>query len=182
MNSTAGDDGEFPPNPFRSQHHHNQQQEQHDHDEDYFTTQAPSAPAYVNPPRHQQFASHPVPPAAPSGPMTMGATTPGAAPQSRWEACMSCFRMSTYTAYFDVDTSDVRDRLQASVLHFYAPDKFRCEVVGPCRTESLKGPDLYGPLWITMTLVFFVAVSELERSSVVPLSFVAGTSSPSNMC
>ena len=73
---------------------------------------------------------------------------------------MSCFRMTTYAAYFDVDTIDVRDRLRGSVVLFYLPDKFRSEVVGPCRTESLKGPDLYGPLWITMTLVFFVAVRD----------------------
>jgi hypothetical protein len=159
MNSTAGDDGDFPPNPFRSQQQHQ--------DEDFFTTQAPApAPTYAQPPRQQQFApSHAPPPApytshqapTPSGPMTIGATT---APQSRWEACMSCFRMSTYAAYFDVDTIDLRDRLRGSVVLFYLPDKFRSEVVGPCRTESLKGPDLYGPLWITMTLVFFVAVRD----------------------
>ena len=90
--------------------------------------------------------------------MNTGATTL-APPQSRWEACVSCLHMSTYTAYFDVDTNDIGDRLLGAVKLFYLPDKFRSEVVGVCRTESLKGPDLYGPLWITMTLVFFVAVS-----------------------
>lgn len=80
------------------------------------------------------------------------------APATRWAACMSCFSMQTYLAYFDVDTVDIQNRLKYSVLYFYQPDKFRAEVVGACRTESLKGPDLYGPLWITMTFVFFLAV------------------------
>ena len=90
--------------------------------------------------------------------MNTGATTL-ASPQSRWEACISCFRMSTYVAYFDVDTNDIKNRLWGAATLFIFPDKFRSEIVGACRTETLKGPDLYGPLWITMTLVFFVAVS-----------------------
>lgn len=71
--------------------------------------------------------------------------------------------METYMAYYDVDTKDIADRLKYSILYFYHPDKFRCEVIGAARTDSLKGPDLYGPLWITMTLVFFVAVSTAAR-------------------
>ena len=68
-------------------------------------------------------------------------------------------------AYFDVDTADISARIQGAVLLFYQPDKFRTEVVGASRTETLKGPDLYGPLWITMTLVFFVAVSKITIST-----------------
>ena len=43
----------------------------------------------------------------------------------------------------------------------YLPDKFRVQVIGVERNATTKGPDLYGPLWITMTLVFFLAVSIL---------------------
>jgi hypothetical protein len=78
---------------------------------------------------------------------------------SRLESCLSCFRMSTLSAYFDFDTEDIRDRLKGAILLAFQPEKFRNEVIGPCRTDSLKGPDMYGPIWITMTLVFLVAVS-----------------------
>jgi hypothetical protein len=183
MNSSEGDDVGFPPNPFRSQ-----QQTSNNTNESFYSTSGPT-PAFAQPPE-EQFASMPAqgdsylyttttPMPAPCDPypyatenpsmttqslpfgsMNTGATTL-AAPQSRWEACVSCFRMSTYTAYFDVDTNDIGDRLVGAVRLFYLPDKFRSEIVGACRTETLKGPDLYGPLWITMTLVFFVAVSIL---------------------
>lgn len=175
MNSTAGgEDADFPANPFRSAGQPQQQQ-------DFFSTAATPAPAAFAQPvvqqqqpamQQQQFApqqqqpvyAQPAPapyngaPAAPTGQMNANAAQQPAQ-MSRWETCMSCFKMETYTAYYDVDTQDIADRLKYSILYFYHPDKFRCEVVGAARTDSLKGPDLYGPLWITMTLVFFVAVS-----------------------
>ena len=49
--------------------------------------------------------------------------------------------------------------MKSSMLDFYKPDYFRSEVIGTHKAGSLKGPDLYGPFWITMTLIFFVAVS-----------------------
>ena len=72
---------------------------------------------------------------------------------------MSCLTLDTYKAYFDIDTEDVVLRLKSALLLFYLPDRFRSEVVGVVRDDNHKGPDLYGPLWVTMTLVFFVAVS-----------------------
>ena len=172
MNAGDGDDGDFPPNPFRSQHQSNN----NNNSNDGFYSTSGQAPSFAQPPQQQQQSFTPMPApcdpypysttttsptptqAIPSGSMNMGATTLSA-PQSRWEACKSCFQMSTYISYFDVDTSDIRDRLQGAATLFFVPDKFRIEIVGACRTETLKGPDLYGPLWITMTLVFFVAVS-----------------------
>ena len=93
-------------------------------------------------------------------------------PTSYWGMCMSCFRLETYQAYFDIDTVDVRQRMVAAMTHFHQPQFFRDQVVGADPSASggpadggsgsisgaLKGPDLYGPLWITMTLIFFVAV------------------------
>ena len=183
MNSTAGDDGDFPPNPFRSDSAPQQQQQN-----DFSFAQAPPVaqqqfvpqPAFAAAPAPYAaapapYASAPAPYAAapapyatppqPVGQMNAGAATLPPGPQSRWQACMSCFRMDTYMAYFDVDTADISARIQGAVLLFYQPDKFRAEVVGASRTEALKGPDLYGPLWITMTLVFFVAVSKITIST-----------------
>jgi hypothetical protein len=186
MNSTAGDDGDFPPNPFRATTTQEQQQQQQQQT-DFFSTQAPAQAqpaAFAQPPmqqqqqqqpvmqQQQQYAPQPVatpmystaqpayttPPPVPQGTMDNANTGIPNAPQSRMAACMSCFRLETYLAYFDVDTVDIMDRLKYSILYFYKPDKFRGEVIGACRTESLKGPDLYGPLWITMTFVFLLGV------------------------
>jgi hypothetical protein len=80
-------------------------------------------------------------------------------PTSRWGACLACLSISSYKAYFDIDTADIQNRIKCAAQYFYLPDKFRSEVVGVERTDNLKGADLYGPLWITMTLVFLLAVS-----------------------
>lgn len=55
-----------------------------------------------------------------------------------------------YQKFFDVDTKDVTDRILASIT--------------PKRGTSLKQhlqrkPDLYGPFWISVTLVFTIAIS-----------------------
>ncbi len=80
-------------------------------------------------------------------------------PMSWMASCLACCTVDTYKSYFDLDTDDVKNRVKAAILTFYKADYFRNEVlgVGP-RTETLKGPDLYGPFWITMTLIFLVAV------------------------
>ena len=93
-------------------------------------------------------------------------STPPSTPTSYWGMCMACFRIESYMTYFDVDTEDIKKRMVAAVTHFHQPQYFRDQVVGvelsmnqaPANTE-LKGPDLYGPFWITMTLIFLVAVS-----------------------
>ena len=73
--------------------------------------------------------------------------------------------MQTYAQFFDVDTVDIKTRLMGALLHFYQPDYFRTNVIGVERSTNveqggagLKGPDLYGPWWITMTVVFSLAV------------------------
>ena len=70
----------------------------------------------------------------------------------------SCLRLDTYRAYFDVDTADVADRVVGSVRLCNRPDGFRNDLMGPNSPRG-KGPDLYGPFWITATMVFFLAVS-----------------------
>ena len=118
---------------------------------------------------------------APAGNATMGGsmdpTTPPSTPTSYWGMCMACFRMDSYKRYFDVDTDDIQKRMIAAMTHFHQPQYFREQVVGaetmsmsmnngPVNTE-LKGPDLYGPVWITFVLVLLVAVRCILLSCLV---------------
>jgi len=196
MNSTTGEDGNFPENPFRSTldsapdpmgtsapipgatQVHAQQIPQQDQ---FFSNQAP---AFAQPPAPMQHQPNPMvqqqpqyqqtqpmamaqgqtpytqPSPASFQPTAQSGMSPSDTPQmSRWQLCTSCFKMETYMAYFDIDATDIYRRLKYSILYFYLPDKFRSEVIGVARTDNMKGPDLYGPLWITMTLVFFLAVT-----------------------
>jgi hypothetical protein len=178
MNSTV-DDEEFPPNPFRSggppsqqqsqpQYHDNplmqpQQQQQpqqqliQEEDEDFFGNQISTAPPLSMTP-------------SPMSPMTnqtmsgniQGNTMQAPPPRSRWQACMACCNIATYQQYFDVDTVDISTRIKASVTSFYQPDHFRTQILGSVRTDELKGPDLYGPFWIIMTLVFLLGVRTIN--------------------
>lgn len=66
--------------------------------------------------------------------------------------------LNTYKAYFDVDAEDIVARIRAVCLDFYKPEHFRNNVLGAQQTNGLKGPDLYGPFWVTMTLIFLVGV------------------------
>ncbi|XP_020101357.1 protein YIPF1 homolog isoform X2 [Ananas comosus] len=56
------------------------------------------------------------------------------------------FSISSYSPYFNVDTDVVVDRLVSSV---YPMDNFYRKIDG--------NPDLYGPVWISTTLVFMLA-------------------------
>ncbi|XP_045778340.1 protein YIPF1 [Maniola jurtina] len=57
-----------------------------------------------------------------------------------------------YQKYFDVQTSEVVERIVSSVL----PQKVSRNYFD----ERIKGkPDLYGPIWISVTLIFTIAVS-----------------------
>lgn len=86
----------------------------------------------------------------------------GGGPLGWLASCFACCTMDTYKSYFDLDTEDIKTRIKAAVTSFYKADFFRNEVLGVGeRTETLKGPDLYGPFWITMTLIFVVAVREI---------------------
>ena len=76
-----------------------------------------------------------------------------------WSSWVACCRVEAYQKYFDFDTADISERLKASLIKFHEPDQFRTVVVGDFPTETLKGPDLYGPVWIVMTLVFVLAAT-----------------------
>jgi hypothetical protein len=77
---------------------------------------------------------------------------PGTSP-SLLHRCTSCFRIEGYQPYFDLDTNEFVQRLQASVTAWWQPDVFRTAFL---RDEK---PDLYGPLWIVTTLVFLLAAT-----------------------
>jgi len=76
-----------------------------------------------------------------------------------WRSCVACFRLDSYRQYFDMDTLDILKRLRASLTSFWLPDHFRTAIVGEAGSDDFKGPDLYGPLWISMTLIFLIAVT-----------------------
>jgi hypothetical protein len=76
-----------------------------------------------------------------------------------WGGCMNCLRLESYTQYFDVDTADVSARIKAAMTTFWKPDQFRTAILGEAGTDDYKGPDLYGPLWVCMTLIFIIAVT-----------------------
>ncbi|KAG0492945.1 hypothetical protein HPP92_006015 [Vanilla planifolia] len=64
--------------------------------------------------------------------------------QSGW---MRTFTVASYKAYFDVDTSDVLERIRESLIPFKTSF-----------TElTANNPDLYGPFWICTTLIFAAA-------------------------
>jgi hypothetical protein len=186
MNSTV-DDEDFPPNPFRSgpppqqqpmqqmqptaQHPMMQQpqyqqqpmmqqaqvmQQPVQEEEDFFSNQI-SAPITMTPsPMTSMNNNTPLQGSMQAG-NTMQAPPP---PRSRWQACMACCTMQTYQQYFDIDTLDIATRIKGSVTTFYRPDYFRTSILGSQRSDELKGPDLYGPFWIIMTLVFLLGVRQ----------------------
>lgn len=86
---------------------------------------------------------------------------PGPAPTTWWQKIGACMSLNTYAAFFDIDTIDIINRIKGAVMFFYIPDKFRVEIIGVERNEAanIKGPDLYGPYWLTMTMIFLLAVS-----------------------
>ncbi|XP_074303213.1 uncharacterized protein LOC141637639 [Silene latifolia] len=59
----------------------------------------------------------------------------------------SAFSIAAYKPYFDVDTSDVLERIKESLL----PWK------GTFTELTSNNPDLYGPFWICTTLIFIAA-------------------------
>ena len=170
MNSGVDDD--FPPNPFRSgggdPFQPQQQQPQ----------RMQQQPQFAQPPpmhqQQQQFTSggFSTPPPVSTGMQgSMDATTPNSTSASWWQLCMACMRLETYKRYFDIDTDDIQIRMMAAMTHFHQPQYFRDQVVGPENPQlgiqasapsELKGPDLYGPVWITFVLILLVAVSNKE--------------------
>lgn len=110
-------------------------------------------------PQQQQYEQRPnVRQAAPPQ-MTMGSSVPPNRPAGFAGAVQSCLSLDTYRAYFDVDTSDVLKRLVGAVQMANVPDGFRNDLLGASGGSESRGPDLYGPFWLTTTLVFFLAVT-----------------------
>ena len=98
----------------------------------------------------------------PNAQMGMGSTpnVPGGAAGGILGTIQSCLSLDTYRTYFDVDTADIARRVVSAVKMCNVPDGFRNDVMGVASSDG-KGPDLYGPFWITATMVFFLAVSPL---------------------
>nr|XP_023030103.1 protein YIPF1 isoform X2 [Leptinotarsa decemlineata] len=71
-------------------------------------------------------------------------------PSSRQGSSKSFWSMEYYQKFFDVDTKDVLDRILASVT-----PKWDNNLKHHLRAK----PDLYGPFWISVTLVFTIAIS-----------------------
>jgi hypothetical protein len=91
-----------------------------------------------------------------------------------------CFDLNFYKIYFDVDTADVAERIKSSVMVWKNvnvdesstnPDCHNPDSTNPAFGEIGRynvftavlskgaGPDLYGPFWLSMTLVFIVSVT-----------------------
>lgn len=193
MNSSVGDD--FPANPFRiddqaggdpfAQPPAGEQQQQ----QPQFNQQPPPP---VQQQQQQQFNQQP--------PMqqqqqngninnnnnmggAMDPTTPQSTPTSYYGMCMACFKLDSYKRYFDIDTDDIQKRMIAAMTHFHQPQYFRDQVVGPEVTvmsmndgpanTDLKGPDLYGPVWITFVLILLVAATANWSASLHSKSDIA---------
>lgn len=62
----------------------------------------------------------------------------------------SFWTLEYYQQFFDVDTKDVVDRIIASML----PKRSNF-----IKNEIKRKPDMYGPFWITITLIFTIAIS-----------------------
>mmetsp|Transcript_10228 Transcript_10228/g.15762 ORF Transcript_10228/g.15762 Transcript_10228/m.15762 type:complete len:356 (-) Transcript_10228:53-1120(-) len=211
MQSTI-DDGNFPPNPFRSEEppQQNQQQQQAplpQQQQQNFVAQPNQQQQQVNDfygespaPVPTAFAPQPAPAplqqqpnSYPSQTMTQSqgsndsfgfatpvgtgpmdnSYNPGGAPPpaqqqaagapnqgggSWWQRITACVTPSSYEIYFDIDTIDIVTRIKGAVMFCHIPDKFRTELIG-LSGEGARGPDLYGPFWLTMTLVFLLAVT-----------------------
>jgi hypothetical protein len=64
----------------------------------------------------------------------------------------SLFSIEFYQQFFNVDTMDVVQRLVFSMIPKRAP-------AGYLKSHLGLNPDLYGPFWVTMTLIFTIAIS-----------------------
>lgn len=133
---------------------------------DPFAPQAQGmAPVASFPPPSGPMQAMPTPQAqAQPQPVAPGQMPPAQA-TSWWGNLMLCINLDSYKAYFDIDAEDIVTRVKAVLLHFYKPEYFRTNVLGVQKTDTLKGPDLYGPFWITMTLIFFIGVSYFQCKS-----------------
>ncbi|KAJ6650054.1 Protein YIPF1 [Pseudolycoriella hygida] len=64
----------------------------------------------------------------------------------------SFFSIEYYQQFFNVDTSTVVERIVSSIVPRKAPPSYLKQHIG-------LNPDLYGPFWIVITLIFSIAIS-----------------------
>jgi hypothetical protein len=174
-------DDDFPPNPFRSDGGMSgfaqpQQQQQQQQQQSTMMHQQPQFGGQLEPQVVQQQPQFQQAYGQPGMVGSMDPTTPTSTPSSWWHLCMACVRLDTYKRYFDVDTLDVQKRMVAAITHFHQPQYFRDQVIGPenpnlgiqaSTIPDLKGPDLYGPVWITFVLILLVAVRVCSHCGLV---------------
>lgn len=67
--------------------------------------------------------------------------------ESQPSGWLRSFTVAAYKPYFDVDTSDVLERIKDSLFPFN----------GSFSEKVASNPDLYGPFWICTTLIFVAA-------------------------
>ncbi|KAL8109385.1 hypothetical protein AgCh_025468 [Apium graveolens] len=93
------------------------------------------------------------PPSGAQGKITKASGPPhdadvsGSSGESQSSDWFRVFTVGAYKPYFDVDTSDVLDRIKDSLLPFD----------GSFYEKTSDRPDLYGPFWICTTLIFVAA-------------------------
>ncbi|GLT38294.1 hypothetical protein SLA2020_125510 [Shorea laevis] len=78
---------------------------------------------------------------------TFSSPNGGSDEQPQGGGWLRTFAIATYKPYFDVDTSDVVDRIKESLFPFR----------GSFTEKTAENPDLYGPFWICTTLIFVAA-------------------------
>jgi protein YIPF1/2 len=67
-------------------------------------------------------------------------------------AKVSMFQIEFYQQFFDIDTMEVVNRIASSVIPKRAPASYM-------KTHLGVNPDLYGPFWVTVTLIFAIGIS-----------------------
>jgi len=67
-------------------------------------------------------------------------------------ARVSMFQIEYYQQFFNIDTMEVVDRIAYSVIPKRASSTY-------LKTHLGVNPDLYGPFWITVTLIFVIGIS-----------------------
>ncbi|CAH9073671.1 unnamed protein product [Cuscuta epithymum] len=122
-----------------------------------------SVPAVADPPSHvavkfTESNLQTFPPSSSQGKISRGSGPPRDADDSfskpasgsdvpRQSGWLSAFTIAAYKPYFDVDTSDVLERIKYSLFPFG----------GAFTEKTSSSPDLYGPFWICTTLIFVAA-------------------------
>jgi len=124
-----------------------------DVDDPYATSFEPVNTSYVGSGSIDQV------PAQQTAPSTMSSNVSlDQEPKGFLQRITACVSVENYKAHFDVDTADIVERVIGSVTLCNSPDEFRQTVLGVGMNNG-KSPDLYGPYWITLTLMFFVAMT-----------------------